>query len=477
MKLKKLILPVVSALVLTQTVTFAEVETSNEYDYFERIMNYAAELYLDEDVNTDDLMTAAVSKLLEEHPELVEELLKNGFSSLDPYSEFYSADDYVNFMNNLNHVFYGIGVVIQKEGDYVKIVRVTEDGSAAGAGLEAGDKIVSVDGQDAVGKTVDEVQAMVVGELGTQVQMNILRGEQELSFTLTRQEVSSDTVGLTFLKGDIAYMPVINFAEKTDQEFAEKLAEVDAKGVTNIILDLRDNPGGYLISAVNIAKMIVPEGVIVQTIFRQEEKNETFYSDLKNPKYKFVVLVNQNTASAAEVLAGAMQDSGVGTLVGETTYGKAVIQDMYRLVDGRAFKITTGHYLTRNGNEINGKGIEPDEYVINYTQPIDISRYTTFDYKTKWSVGMSGEGVRAAKERLQILGYYTGEVNEQFDEALAEAVTKFQADTELYPYGVLDISTQVKLENTFYKLEEEVDVQLQRAYEIFGGDPNNIEVA
>ena len=152
---------------------------------------------------------------------------------------------------------------------------------------------------------------MITGELNTTVNVTVLRGDAEKSFTLTRKPVSADTVAHTVLEGNIGYITIINFAEKTDTEFANALKDLDEQGVTKIILDLRDNPGGYLISAVNIAKMIVPEGVIVQTMFRQEEKNETFYSELKDPKYQFAVLVNQNTASAAEVLAGAMQDSKI----------------------------------------------------------------------------------------------------------------------------------------------------------------------
>ena len=281
-------------------------------------------------------------------------------------------------------------------------------------------------------------------------------------------------MGMTILPGNIAYIQIINFAMNTDKEFSQKLQELDEKGITNIILDLRDNPGGYLESAVNAAKMIVPAGIIVQTIYRQEENNETFYSDLQDPKYKFAVLVNQNTASAAEILSGALQDSGVGTLIGETTYGKAVIQSMFQLGDGRGFKLTTGHYLTRDGHEINHVGIDPDEYVINVTQNIDTAQFQPFDYITKWSVGQSGAAVQGAKERLKVLGLYTGEINDQFDAELEQAVTQFQADVYLYPYGVLDISTQLRLENIFDEIEAEADKQMKAAYEFFGGDPADI---
>ena len=463
---KKLYALILSASMLIPSLSQA---ASVEYNTFDKLMNYAAQLYIDQDISVEELKEKAVSKLLEEHPELLDQLLKAGFSSLDQYSEFFTGEEFLDYVNDLNHTFYGIGVTIQKNGEYVEVVNCLDGGSAKEAGLAIGDKIYAVDGESAVGKTLSDVQKMITGELNTTVNVTVLRGDAEKSFTLTRKPVSADTVAHTVLEGNIGYITIINFAEKTDTEFANVLKDLDEQGVTEIILDLRDNPGGYLISAVNIAKMIVPEGVIVQTMFRQEEKNETFYSELKNPKYRFAVLVNQNTASAAEVLAGAMQDSKIGYLIGDTTYGKAVIQEMFQLSNG-GFKITTGHYLTRDGHEINKIGIDPDEQVMNTTQKVNMSRFTPFDYKIKWKVGEESDSVLAAKERLRLMGYYQGSMDTYFDTELESAVNQFQADTELYPYGVLDISTQVRIENEFYKREELVDNQLYTAYEYFGGD-------
>ncbi len=463
---KKLYALILSASMLIPSLSQA---ASVEYNTFDKLMNYAAQLYIDQDISVEELKEEAVSKLLEEHPELLDQLLKAGFSSLDQYSEFFTGEEFLDYMNDLNHTFYGIGVTIQKNGEYVEVVNCLDGGSAKEAGLAIGDKIYAVDGESAVGKTLSDVQKMITGELNTTVNVTVLRGDAEKSFTMTRKPVSADTVAHTVLEGNIGYITIINFAEKTDTEFANVLKDLDEQGVTEIILDLRDNPGGYLISAVNIAKMIVPEGVIVQTMFRQEEKNETFYSELKNPKYRFAVLVNQNTASAAEVLAGAMQDSKIGYLIGDTTYGKAVLQEMFQLSHG-GFKITTGHYLTRDGHEINKIGIDPDEQVMNTTQKVNMSRFTPFDYKIKWKVGEESDSVLAAKERLRLMGYYQGSMDTYFDTELESAVNQFQADTELYPYGVLDISTQVRIENEFYKREELVDNQLYTAYEYFGGD-------
>lgn len=449
-------------------------EMSAEYEYFEKVSGFAAEMFIDESITKEDIMQMGLNKLLETDPSLVEEILKAGFSSLDDYSEFYTYEEYRNFVNDINHTFYGIGVVIQKEGDYVKIVRCLDDGSAVAAGLQGEDKIINVDGTDVVGKTLDEVQSLVIGELGTEVTITVLRGDNEYTYTLTRRPVSTETVGYAILEGNVAYVEILNFASATASEFANVLDELRGLGVTQIILDLRDNPGGYLNTAVDIGKMVVPKGIIVQTMYRQEEYNQTFFSDLEEAEFEFAVLVNGNTASAAEILSAAIQESGVGVLVGEITFGKALIQEMINLGDGCAFKLTTGKYLTRNGNDINKVGIVPDYELGNAKQKITTSKYTQFDYKTKWRMGDSGEGIRAAKERLVLLGYKLTSIDDVFNEELAAAVSEFQENSGLFPYGVLDITTQVKMENQFAELEETVDMQLIKAYQLFGGKEEDL---
>ena len=158
-------------------------------------------------------------------------------------------------------------------------------------------------------------------------------------------------------------------------------------------------------------------------------------------------------------------------MIGQQTYGKAVIQEMFTLREG-AFKITTGHYLTRDGHEINKIGIEPNEFVANSEKRVDMSRYTPFDYKIKWKCGESGDAVTAAKQRLKRMGFYSGDVDSYFNTDLEKAVTDFQASKGLYPYGVLDISTQVAVENEFYRTQKDVaDNQIKAAYAYFGGNP------
>lgn len=472
MKFKRFFAAMLCFILLISQTAFAAADA--EYEKIEQILNYASNLYIDDSVTSSDIWKSAVKKLIETNPDLANQFIKEAFESLDDYSEFYTAEEYELFKKNIDHIVYGIGVIIQQKDDYVTVVNVLEGGAAEKAGVMEGDRIARVDGVDVKGESIDKVQDLVVGELGTEVTVTFLRGDREIEYTMKRGEVKGETVAYAVLEDDVAYLKIATFSADTDKEVDRALDELDKQGIKNIILDLRDNPGGYLDSAVNVASFFVPEGVIVSTVYRSEWENEVFYSKLEETKYKLAVLVNENTASAAEVLASAIQDSGAGILIGKKTYGKGVIQQMFEIWDGCAFKITTGKYFTRNGEDINGNGIKPDEDIANTTKKIDLSRYKVFDYTNKPSVGVNSVNTVAAKERLRILGYYQGEASDYFDNALFDAVCSFQEENGLFPYGVLDISTQKKIQEEFSLVDEKVDNQLIRAYGYFGGKPDNL---
>lgn len=474
MKKNRFLSFILAAVLLFSQPVFAE-EINFEYDLFERLINYASNLYIDDTVTSEQIMENAVMTVVKDNPELANQLIKAGFQSLDEYSEYYTREEFELFNKNLNHIVYGIGVIIQQVGDYITVMSCTKGGGAEAAGVMSGDQISKVDGVDVKGMSIDKVQDLVVGELGTQVTVTFLRNGQEIERVITRQEVKGTTVSSEILEGKIGYIVISNFAVDTADEFNEVLKQFKIAGIYNIILDLRDNPGGYLQSAVDIAKVTVPRGVIVSTAYRNDWENVVEYSNLKETKFKFAVLVNENTASAAEVLASAMGESGVGFVIGEQTYGKGVIQQMFQMWDGTAFKITTGKYYTRSGHDIHGNGIEPHEFVSNSVRQIDVTQYTGFDYKTEQVAGDVSHNVRAAKERLFLLGYYRGVADDNFDETFAESVKLFQEENGLTPTGMLDVITKVKIENTFYVLDEMIDNQLIYAYEYFGGNPADLE--
>ncbi len=472
---KRVISFVLITFIISTNVFAKEKDVVFEYQYMDKLFGFASELYIDDSITKEEILNKAIEKYLKDNPEAMGEIIKNGFSSLDEYSEYYTEEEYRQFYNNINKTFYGIGVIIQKNGDYIEITTVLEDGSAYLAGILAGDLIKKVDGKDMKGLTLDQVQAAVVGELNTTVEVTVLRDGQEFTYTMKRTPVNDRTVSHVILDDKTAYVSIINFAEKTDDEFKEVLDILDEKKITNIILDLRGNPGGYLDTAVEIAKMIVPRGIIVKTIYRQSEKNETYYSDLENPKYKFAVLVNENSASASEVLTSALQDSGAGRVIGRTTYGKAVIQNVFSLKGFDSFKITTGRYVTRNGKEINKEGIEPDDYVINTTDIIDVKKYPLIDYKEKTEIGDVSENIKVIKERLDIMGYYIESIDDKFTYDLEASVLEFQIKKNLEPTGILDTITMVQIENAFAQTEVMIDNQLYKAYEYFGGTQEELD--
>lgn len=470
MKLKKVISVILTAAMLSVPSAVLADEPSEEYVTYDNILNFIEQSYIDDSVTKDELLREALSNYLEENPERMVEFLKATFEGLDEYSEFYTLEEFIMFINDVNNISYGLGVVIQEIDGYVTITSCLENGGAIKAGIQPGDKIVKVDGKDVVGLSMDAVRSLVIGERFTEVKVTVLREDKEYEYTVVRDAVKNTTVNYAILEGNIGYISMSTFADTSAEEFAEALAEFDKHSITNIVLDLRNNGGGYTDSAINIAKMIVPEGIIITLEHRMEEKSEVYISELKEPKYKFAVLVNENTASAAEILASSMSESGVATLVGETTYGKAVAQEAFVLPGAYGgVKLTTAHYLTRNGNEINKTGITPDEIVLNERRPVDTSKYTAFDYKQVYRVGDVSQSVKAAEERLDKMGYSVGTIDETFTEETANAIYRFQEETGLYPYGVLDITTQVKINNVFYEKTELVDKQFERAYELMGG--------
>lgn len=454
-----------------------EIATSLQYQAYEQIAEYIAQRYLDDSYTAEDIMKIGLSAYLDKYgDEALVELLKGALKSLDDYSDFFTSEEYDAYQDDLNRTFYGLGIVMRQNGEYVEIEDFVEENSLAEqSGFKIGDKIVKVDGLSVVGNSLTEVRNLIVGEIGTTVLITVERDGTELEITGTRTAVNSSTVTGGVLEGDIGYIKIASFSSGTAAEFSDVAQMLKDENVTKVILDLRSNPGGLVSAATKIASEIVPEGKIVDVKYRNEEMDYTYYSDLKKAPFEIAVLVNGNTASSAEILASAIQDSGAGILIGEQTFGKAVIQSVYSLRNGMVFKITIGQYLTRNGNEIDHVGLIPDKEVSNYVKKIDTTGYTKFDFLNPKSVGSSGDNVSAAKERLAIMGYFIGNLgNNVFNTDLESAIRTFQLDNGLVDSGILDVPTQIKLKEVFESLETTVDVQIQEAYKYFGGNVDDL---
>lgn len=282
----------------------------------------------------------------------------------DPYSEYYTAEELSSMMEQSQGIYYGIGAYVQLDTNtgLPKISGVIEGSPAEAADLRANDLIYEVDGTSTYGLSLTEAVALIKGPEGTNVEITLIReGESDyVSLTLTRQKVESPTVEFRMLEDDMAYIQVTEFDDVTVDQFAEALAMARGSDAEGIILDLRGNPGGNLGAVVDMFNMILPEGMIVYTEDKYGKRDEYKCDGKRALELPLVVLVDMNSASAAEIMAGAIKDHGIGTLVGTTTYGKGIVQQIMSFRDGSAVKITISAYYTPSGNNIHGIGIEPD---------------------------------------------------------------------------------------------------------------------
>lgn len=282
----------------------------------------------------------------------------------DPYSEYYTAEELNDLMEQSEGVYYGIGayVSLDTEKNLPKISGVIRGTPAEEAKLRTNDLIYEVDGVSTYGLTLTEAVALIKGPEGTEVTLTLIReGESDyLNLTMTRRKVEAPTVEYSMTEDGLGYIRVTEFDSVTVNQFAEALASVKAEGAKGLILDLRANPGGNLDAVVEMCKMILPEGMIVYTEDKYGNRDEYTCDGLNELKLPLVVLVDMNSASAAEIMAGAIKDHGLGTLVGTTTFGKGIVQQIMSFRDGTAVKLTISAYYTPGGNNIHGVGIEPD---------------------------------------------------------------------------------------------------------------------
>nr|WP_308758284.1 S41 family peptidase [uncultured Anaerotignum sp.] len=296
--------------------------------------------------------------------ELAEELMYTGLVAGvgDPYTYYLSADSLAEQVEKNSGHFVGIGVEIYAGDDgYIVVSSVTPGGPAEAAGILAEDKITEVDGESITGKTAADVSALVKGEEGTDVTLTIFREStgEVLEKTVTRQDIQVQTVSWRMMDDNIGYISITNFRENTYNQFKEALDTLEAEGMEKLVLDLRNNTGGLVKSAHEIGEELLPEGIMVYTMDKEGNREDTLCDDVYND-VPMVVLVNGNSASAAEILAGAIQDTGRGELIGTTTFGKGLVQRLFTLPDSSGLNVTIQKYYTPNGTSIHGVGITPD---------------------------------------------------------------------------------------------------------------------
>ena len=302
--------------------------------------------------------------------EVTDEQLENGiYRGLlealdDPYSQYYTEEDLADLLESSSGVFYGIGayVSLHSETKLPTISSVMPNTPAEESGLRNDDQVYMIDGTQTYGLTLTEATKLIKGPEGTNVHLTIIReGEFDyVELDIVRRRVETPTVINEMFDDGMAYIQVQEFDDVTESQFAQALEESRSNGMKGLIIDLRANPGGNLSTVVEMLRMILPEGMIVYTETKAG-RSEEFFCDGKNQlEVPLVVLTDGNSASASEIFAGAVQDYGIGTLVGTTTYGKGIVQQIVTMEDGTALKTTISAYFTPKGRNIHGIGIEPD---------------------------------------------------------------------------------------------------------------------
>lgn len=414
----------------------------------------------------DLILNSYVEEIGEE--ELVEGAIQGMLSKLDdPYSVYMDKETVKQFNETLESSFEGIGAEVSMVDGKVIIVAPFKDSPAEKAGLKPNDRILSVDGESIEGLDLYEATLKIRGEKGTKVKIEIERQglRDPLIVEVKRDEIPQITVYGDIKKQNgknIGYIEITTFSEETAMEFKEQLKQLEKKDMEGLILDVRGNPGGLLTSVEEILREFVTKGKPMYQIEKRNGEKLRYFSPLEKDKsYPVAVLIDNGSASASEILAGALKEAEGYKLIGEKTFGKGTVQQPVPMGDGSNIKLTIFKWLTPDGNWIHKEGIQPDIEVkqpeIFHTHPLQIDRALTKD--------MNNEQVQNVQAMLEGLGFTTGREDGYFDGETEKAVRAFQNHTGLTVTGQIDSKTASELEKAVIEemKKEKNDLQLQTA--------------
>lgn len=370
----QMIYKVIMLVVLTAFLTFLAT-TIGIYEYIEQ-GNSDKYIVLNSGSNSSDKSTSlqAIQAIIDKYylgeqdkEKMQEGAIKGYVEALeDEYTEYISAEEMKDYQEQLLGNYVGIGIYMTSNTEYnlIQVLTPIKESPAYEAGILPGDLILSVDGVEYKATDMTVAANNIKGEEGTKVKIKILRKDEELEFELTRRKVVTNPIEEEILEGNIGYLAITSFDEGTGEEFKKKFEDLQSKNIKSLVIDLRNNGGGLVSEAIEIADYITEKG---QTLLITVDKNnkEEITKAQQDPiiKMQVVVLTNENTASASEILAGALKDCEKATIIGTKTYGKGVIQQLLTLNNGAGLKITVEEYFTPNRSKIHKIGIEPDEVV------------------------------------------------------------------------------------------------------------------
>lgn len=397
----------------------------------------------------------------------MEGAIKGGLATLeDPYTDYFNANDWRDFLSSLDGDFSGIGAYLDDDAEHVVIKSPIKGSPAEKAGLRAGDRILKVNGSSVLGMPSEKAVTLIRGEAGTKVTLEIERPAENRTFTvtITREQINLPDLEYRLMDGGIGYLALYNFGTETDRAFWNAVADLKQQGAKALVLDLRDNGGGYVDVAVDIAGGWVPKGEPVLTMVQKSSQSKEL-SPGGLIELPTAVLVNGGTASASEILSGAIQDWKAGILVGEKTFGKGTVQELRNMGSGDGLKVTIAEYLTAKGRHVDKVGLTPDVAV----KPLTVSDQLLAPLDLGGKVlapSQTGLNVLRLQEKLQYLGYqpettgWYGHLTERAVLAFART-EKLSAASAVADKGLVERLNAAVLEKA--KAEAAADRQLETA--------------
>ena len=424
----------------------------NEMFQIEKVFYYLKQNYLDKNITSEQLIQGALKGMAE--------------SVGDPYTTYLVNDETAQLDETVNGAFGGIGAELKSDQSRVVISTTMEGSPSQQVGLQADDVITKVDGEDMTGKTISEVVKKVRGEVGTDVVLTIERAGTSLEVKLTRASIAINTVKAELDKEDasIGHVRITSFAKNTAEELEKAVKDLTEKGAKSFVFDVRYNPGGLLDQAYKVANMFLKDGEpIVQVEDRFGEK-KIYKASSSIGEFKitqpYVLLVNEGSASASEILAAAIKEGAGGQIVGTKTYGKGTVQSVVDITDNSELKYTNAKWLTPKGNWIHKEGVTP-------TKDVNLPDYAflkIIDARETLKVGSVSQNVLSVETILKGLGYSVT-VDGYFDEATKDAVKAYQQKEGLTATGEVNEETAEKLMNSVRELIQQNDTQYQAAKE------------
>ncbi len=397
---------------------------------------------------------------------LLQASLKGMLESLDPYSEYYSAEEYKSFTDSLEGSFVGIGIIVNEDPNYIRVSQIYPNSPAQKGGIKKEDLIYSINGQSVAPLTFGERIDKLLGPVNTAVTVGILRGTEKLSITMTREKILVNPVEYKLLDNQLGYIRILEFSSASSQYFSEAITALQKQKIKGLVLDLRDNPGGDIESVLKISEWLVPKGTTLITV-KYRDGQDSYQSEGDPIGVPLAVLINGNSASGSEMLAGIVKDNKTGTIIGTKSYGKGVAQNIYDLKNGEAggYKMTVAEFFTTALVKIQEVGIMPN-IVVEQPEGISVEAEKNLAVITESppiAMGSSGLNVMAVEQRLKLLGYSLA-TDGLYDSQMAETLKQIGIDAD----GSLTVAEARQVQKILDEksLRAKEDVQLKRAVEI-----------